>query len=418
MKENRASDYSPSENSFSRAPRLGSPVARLLRRNISAGQIAGYAVANLVGLLIVLTAIQFYRDITSVNEDADGFISSDYIIISKRVEGVQGFGGSASSTTFSADERADIAAQPWAAESAAFIAADFNVSARVDMGGAPLSTALFLESIPDEFFDISPSGWDYTPGSRQPVPVIISKDYLTLYNFGFAASRGLPQISEELIGMLPLHLSLSGNGRQQWVDARIVGFSSRLNTIAVPANFMDWANSTFGEGHNSDPSRLIIRLDRAGNPDATAYMETHGYEIAGDKASGGKAAYFLSVVTTVVVSIGAIISLLAFFILLLSIYLLLQKNRAKIHDLMLLGYTPAAVARYYIALVTWVNGAVLLLALAGVAIAATLWHGRLDALGAEGASLVPTIIIGVAIMAAITAGNILAIRNKVRKAFR
>ncbi|MFU7518004.1 hypothetical protein AB4668_19830, partial [Clostridium sp. HCS.1] len=84
--------------------------------------------------------------------------------------------------------------------------------------------------------------------------------------------------------MLPLKLSLSGNGRQQWVDARIVGFSSRLNTIAVPADFLNWANGVFGEGkEDTDPSRLIVRLRRAGDPEATAYMEAHGYEIAGDK---------------------------------------------------------------------------------------------------------------------------------------
>ena len=69
---------------------MSNPIRRLLRRNISAGQIAGYAVANLVGLLIVLTAIQFYRDVTSVSQAEDSFVSDDYLIISKRVEGVQG----------------------------------------------------------------------------------------------------------------------------------------------------------------------------------------------------------------------------------------------------------------------------------------------------------------------------------------
>ena len=271
---------------------MSNPIRRLLRRNISAGQIAGYAVANLVGLLIVLTAIQFYRDVTSVSQAEDSFVSDDYLIISKRVEGVQGLAGpSGAATTFTRDERSEISSQPWASGVGEFTSADFNVSAQVNVAGANLSTALFLESIPDEFFDISPRGWDYRPGSGDPVPVIISKDYLTLYNFGFAASRGMPQISEELIGMLPLKLSLSGNGRQQWVDARIVGFSSRLNTIAVPADFLNWANGVFGEGkEDTDPSRLIVRLRRAGDPEATAYMEAHGYEIAGDKASGGKAA--------------------------------------------------------------------------------------------------------------------------------
>lgn len=59
-------------------------VWRLLRRNISIGQLAGYAVANLVGLAIVLTAVQFYRDVTSARDEDDSFISRDYIIVSKK----------------------------------------------------------------------------------------------------------------------------------------------------------------------------------------------------------------------------------------------------------------------------------------------------------------------------------------------
>lgn len=221
-------------------------VWRLLRRNISAGQIAGYALANLVGLAIVLTAIQFYRDVTTVWDDEDSFISKDYLIISKKVSGLGSFmRGDGESTRFSEAEIADIASQPWARNVGRFNSAAFNVYAKVSFGGSSMGSDLFLESIPDDFFDVSPKGWGYEPGRSEFVPVIISKDYLSLYNFGFATSRGMPQVSEEVIGMVPLQLSLSGKGRQQWVNARIVGFSSRLNTIAVPEEFMDWANREF-----------------------------------------------------------------------------------------------------------------------------------------------------------------------------
>ncbi len=320
-------------------------VWRLLRHNISAGQIAGYALASFVGLAIVLTAIQFYRDVSSVRNDDDSFISKDYLILSKRVEGVSGLFGrssaSADDTRFSEQDIADIASRPWVRKVGRFSSASFNVYAKVELGGSSMGSALFLESIPDEFFDVTPKDWTYEPGRSSYVPVILSKDYLSLYNFGFATSRGMPQVSEEVIGMVPLKLSLSGNGRQEWVDARIVGFSSRLNTIAVPEEFMQWANSEFSETPAEAPSRLIVMLDRPGDPQVESYLEEHGYETAGDRADNGKAAFFLSVVTTVVIGVGLIISILAFFILMLSIYLLLQKNRTKIHDLMQLGYSPA-----------------------------------------------------------------------------
>ena len=40
-------------------------VWRLLRRNISVWQTAGYALANFVGLSIVLCALKFYCDVRS-----------------------------------------------------------------------------------------------------------------------------------------------------------------------------------------------------------------------------------------------------------------------------------------------------------------------------------------------------------------
>lgn len=391
-------------------------VWRLLRRNISAGQLAGYALANLAGLAIVLTAMQFYRDVTSVWHDEDSFISKDYLIISKKVSGMGSLTGG--NVTFSREEIADISAQPWARRVGDFTAAAFNVTASVQMGGAGMSTALFLESIPSEYFDVKPRGWNYDPQGGDPVPVIISKDYLTLYNFGFASSRGLPQVSEAMIGMVPLKLSLSGNGMQEYVDARIVGFSSRLNTIAVPEEFMAWANGKFAEKELPDPSRLIIEVNRPGDPEAAKYLSSHDYESAGDKVDNGRAAYFLSVVTTVVIAVGVIISLLAFFILLLSIYLLLQKNRDKLHELMQLGYTPKAVARYYCVIVIAVNVAVLVSSVIILAVATHLWSGPLESIGVNLAPLWPTILTGTVIVALITIGNIVAIRRNICSIFR
>lgn len=392
-------------------------VWRLLRRNISAGQLIGYALANFVGLSIVLTAIQFYRDVSTVWDEEDSFISRDYLIISKTVEGVGLGSAAAESNSFSAAERADIASQPWARRVGEFTAADFNVAASVSMGGRSMSTFLFLESIPDDFFDVEPRGWsDFDPERADAVvPIVISKDYLTLYNFGFASSRGLPQVSEAMIGLVPLRLSLSGNGRQQYFDARIVGFSSRLNTIAVPGRFMEWANGRFAERELPPPSRLIIEVSRPGDPAIADYLAAHRYESAGDKVDNAKTARFLAVVTAVVIGVGAVISILAFFILLLSIYLLLQKNRSKIRDLILLGYRPAAVATHYYIIVGWINLAVLVASVSVMLIGTWMWSGRLADLGIRGASVWPTVVVAVGAMALVTALNVAAISRNVRR---
>lgn len=393
-------------------------VWQLLRRNISVAQLTGYAVANLVGLAIVLTAIQFYRDVTTVWNDEDSFISRDYVIISKQVNGIS-LGSSA--LEFTPDEIADISKQPWMRNLGKFTAAEFNVSASLDIWGRGMSTALFFESIPDEFFDIKPEGWSWHPDSTDselPVlPIIMSKDYLTLYNFGFAASRGYPQISENTIGSIPINISISGNGHQMRLRGRIAGFSSRLNTFAVPDSFMQWANERLAEQEPGNPSRLILEVKTPGDPAISRYLAEHGYESAGDKADNGRAAYFLSIITAVVIGVGAVISLLAFFILLLSIYLLLQKNREKLQSLMMLGYSPTAVARHYYIIVAIINSIVLIGAVAAMLIARHIWSIPLAEIGVKGVAPWMAIAIGTAIMALITLGNIFAIYHNVRRTF-
>lgn len=393
-------------------------VWQLLRRNISPGQLAGYAVANLLGLAIVLTAIQFYRDVTTAWDSEDSFISHDYVIISKTVDGISLDG---KSHEFTSEEIDEISTQSWASNVGQFTAAEFNVSASLDMWGRHFSTALFLEAIPDEFFDIRPDGWEWNPENSifqtPELPIVISKDYLTLYNFGFAASRGFPQISESTIGHIPIRISISGKGRQMYLTGRIVGFSSRLNTVAVPADFMLWANERFADKPAGNPSRLIIEVNNPGEPAIQSYLDEKEYESAGDKANTGKMAYFLSIITAVVIAVGVVISLLAFFILLLSIYLLLQKNRDKLRSLMMLGYTPTAVSRHYYAIVGIINGCVLLGAVIIMLTACCVWSTPLKNIGIEVTTPWTTILIGIAIMGAITAGNIAATSRNVRRTF-
>lgn len=390
---------------------------RLLRRNISPGQIIGYALANFVGLAIVITAIQFYGDVTAGWSSPDAMISSDYIIISKPVNGVGALFGNGDGG-FSQADVDSIEAQPWCRRLGRFTPSRFDVQASVDMHGRGLSTSMFFESIPDEFFDVAPVDWHFDsdkPGS--PIPIIISKDYLALYNFGFAATRGLPQLSESMIELVPLSVSISGNGRQINMPARIVGFSSRLNTIAVPQSFMDWANDSFAYAPAANPSRLIVEVSSPGDPAINSFLQSRGWEAAGDKLNSGKASYFLTLVTSVVIVIGAVISLLAFFILMLSIYLLIQKNKHIIHDLMQLGYTPAAVAACYYKLVAAVNFAVLLAAIAVMLAARRLWSGALSALGAEAASPAAAIVSAAVIIALVTFANLFAVRRLTRRAF-
>ena len=149
------------------------------------------------------------------------------------------------------------------------------------MGGKSLATYLFFESVPDEFFDKLPSQWYFNPEDKF-VPIILSRDYLTLYNFGFAMPQGLPQVSEEVIGMVPITLTITGKQQTtEQFEAAIVGFSSRLNTIAVPQEFMDWANKRYNDSVATEApktTRLIVKTDKFDGEEMKQYLQKEEIE--------------------------------------------------------------------------------------------------------------------------------------------
>lgn len=385
-------------------------ISRLLRRNVSLAQTAGYIIASLFGLSILAVGVRFWTD-----SSASTRAVSSYIVVQKHVD-TSLFGGDP--PQFSRTEIAEIEAQPWERRTGRFATADFDVYARVSGMGRSMSTALFLESVPDEFMDVIPDGWDYNPAEGGTVPVVIPKEYLSLYNYGFAPARGLPQISEDMVGIVPVELSLSGRGHQQSLMARIVGFSSRINTIAVPPRFLEWANAEFGRSGGVDASsRLIIETGRPGDPRALKWIEDKGYETITDSASE-RVVSLASTGSVIVLGIGGVIIALALFILTLSIHLLLYKNRPVLFELMQLGYTPSQVAKPYMKLVGCVNFAVALCALTATWGVRHMWMEPLSNVGLMGGPWWPCLTVTVGTAVLLTLVNCVTIRRMVIKAFR
>ena len=391
-------------------------LSKLLRKNVSSMQLGGSAIANLIGLIIVGIALQFYLDLRPIFNDEESFVKSDYLVVTRKVTGMDALMGG---SEISEAEVADIEAQPWVRRVGRFTASDYEVRAAVALGssGAAMTTQLFFESIPAEFLDVNSAQWRFD--ERNPViPVIVSKDYLSLYNFGFAAAQGMPKISEGMAGMIPLQFTISGNGLSQSFSGRIVGFSARVNTILVPEEFMHWSNSRFGSGSAAGASRLIVEVNAPGDIKIEQYIADHNFEVAGDKANSNKAGYLFTIAVSVVAAVGVLISLLSFFVLILSIMLLLQKNTKKLQDLLQLGYTPMQVSGYYIRLVLRVNDAVLILALVLIFVARLIYLPMLEPLGIEAASTALTIVAVIGLVALITIGNAVAIMRHVNKLWR
>ena len=390
-------------------------VWKLLRQHISIPQFAGFAFANLFGMLIVLFGFQFYKDVLPVFTQQDSFMKADYLIMSKKI----GMGNTLSgrTNTFSGSDVDDISSQKFVKKIGKFTSTEYKVDASMGVNGVNvLNSELFFESVPDGFVDVPLKDWKYEPGSQE-VPIILPRTYINMYNFGFAQSHSLPKISDGLMGMIDVHIFIQAGGKKEQFKGKVIGFSSRLNTILVPQAFMDWSNHEFAPEEHSDPTRLIVEVGNPGDENITKYLEDNGYEVETDKLDAEKTTYFLRMIVLMVMVIGLVISVLSFYILMLSIYLLVQKNSSKLENLLLIGYSPGNVAMPYLWLTIVLNVVVLLVAWCILFFIRDYYMDFIEALypDIEEGTMCPAIALGLVLFLIVSVLNMIAIRRKVMR---
>ena len=388
-------------------------VWKLLRQHVSVPQLIGFFFANLCGMLIVLLGFQFYRDVLPVFTQSDSFMGAEYVIVSKKITAGNTLSGRDNS--FASSDVQDMEEQPFADKVGKFTSTEYKVAARMGINGTPvLSSELFFESVPDGFVDVSLDKWQWKEGDNT-VPIILPRTYIAMYNFGFAHNHSLPKISDGLVGMIDFKIFIHGNGRQDEYKGKVIGFSSRLNSILVPQAFMDWSNATYAPGQKSDPTRLIVEVANPADERIAKYIDENGLDTENDNLDAEKTTYFLKMVVTLVMAIGLVISVLSFYILMLSIYLLVQKNASKLENLLLIGYGPSLVAMPYQLLTIGLNLLVLVIAWVVLAVLRGYYMEVVETLfpDIDEASMMPSIAVGLALFALISVINVIAVRRKV-----
>lgn len=393
-------------------------VWKLLRQHISIPQFTGFFFANLFGVMIVLFGFQFYQDILPVFTGEDSFMKSNYMIVNKHIGTASSLSGRTNS--FSLADIDELKKQPFVNGVGTFTSALYKVDASMSIEGVDIiNSELFLESVPDSFVDVPLEQWKYVNGSTE-VPIILPRSYITMYNFGFAQSRSLPKISDGLVGMIDMSLFIHCNGKEQRFKGRVIGFSSRLNSILVPQTFMQWSNNEFSRETLNAPTRIIVKVDNPASTQVKEFMDAHCYDTADNNIDAEKMTYFLQLLVTIVMVVGLIISALSFYILMLSIYLLVQKNAVKLENLLLIGYSPARVALPYQILTIVLNIIVMFSAILALFFIRGYYLEVITTLlpDVEEGTMLNTIFIGLLLFAFVSVVNIVVIRLKISKIWK
>ena len=301
------------------------------------------------GLILLLLSVQLYTDFTTVFTDKEEqLLSDDYLVVNKQV--------SVATTSnlfkpgFTPTEIEQLSDLPPVVDLGLFSSNNFEVRAMLPKGRKDvphLYMELFFEAVPDRLLDVPAENFTWKEGDSI-IPIVISSDYLALYNFGFAPSQGLPKFSRKTIQLITLDIRINGNDQVVTMKGKIAGFTDRINSVLVPENFLEWANSKYGHDKPERPSRVIVQTKDASDPQLFQYLNEKGYVTNAEQLKNSKVSSVLEVVLSVAVSVGGLIIILSVLGFLQYAQILIGRTRYEIEVLIKIGYNYLSLCKTYL----------------------------------------------------------------------
>ena len=323
---------------------------RLQQKTLMPAQLIGYSLSLLIGLTIILTSVQLYLDIQPVLASQEDVFKGNDLVISKPISLFKTL--NKDGIYFNKRELKELEEQPFVESVSKFNTATFKIRASTKKGSnLPLFyTDLFFESLPDKSIDVSTKDWRFDP-NQDLLPIIIPESYLKLYNFGFAESQGLPVISESMVSQVSFDISIYGRGRSKKFTGKIVGFSTKINSILVPESFLTWANQNYGDAKGAKASRLLISFKDGLDDSILEFFNQKNYSINEDKLALNKTTFFLKAAFYFVFAVALIIIVLSISSVVLSIKLIIHKNKELVLNLYHIGYHHQKISQFYQAVI-------------------------------------------------------------------
>lgn len=337
----------------------------------------GSWIALCIGILLLFIAVLAwfdFREILSSKGKEDTMAS--YVVIGKQVTN-ESMGRDPEDNLFAPAEIKGLEQLKGVHEVGALNSNNFPVSA--SMGGSlSFYTEMFLGSVENKYLDIQPEDWSWQPG-QPSLPIIMSNDFLNLYNYGFALSQGLPQLSQTSIKALPFEISIA-RGKEKY-RAQIVGFTDRISSVLVPQSFMDEMNTKYGISKARKPSRLIVKVKDPSDKDFISFLKEKKYTTNEEQLRWNRIRTVVQAIVTSVGGIALIVVGMALLSFILFIEITVQRAAGHIRLMKQIGYAPAALRRILNRFfLPWVSSAVIAAGVmaVGIHVSMVLWLQKLE----------------------------------------
>ena len=319
-------------------------LTRILWLRRSKWQFLLAGLAFLIGLSTLMLALESYMRVNAHLEKKEK--EGQFLIINKKISLVNTLG--IESGTFEESELSNIRKSGLFQEVGEVHSNQFKAQI-VARSYISFSSLVFFESVPKAFLDNKPEDFRWTEG-RKDLPIIVSQDFLNLYNFGFALGQGLPQISRDAMKLVNFEVEIEGPGGKEVFNGRVAGFTERIASVLVPTEFMDWANRKVGGKSNTECSRIIVKTANASVPEIGAFLKKYRLMADQEKLSLGKSGRVLKTVMKGLAALGLLFTILSLVMFSMNFRLVMAEAENDIRLLIELGYSHKRIS---IQLLSW-----------------------------------------------------------------
>ncbi|NBU47160.1 MAG: ABC transporter permease [Flavobacteriales bacterium] len=356
---------------------------KLLFRNQDKKQLGIAAIGALLGMTFLITSAHFLYRINEFGEGSE-VLGANILIVQRKVTSASTL--NLSNNDFTAEEISEIQQQPFVEKVQAVKSNNFRV---------------WLET-----------NSDIVPPFKTDA-FIMPRDFVVMLNT-FMSSSGIAQISDEVATSIPFKLRISGPKGEEWLNARIIGFTNEISALLVPMEFMNYANLKYGENQDGKITQVIIKGKEGQFGSLEKYLNEKGLEPKKAQMIVGRLKSIISMLIFIilVVSIVAVIS--SVLVLLQYMHLLLSQNRYEVKTLLRIGYSPYYIARLFVQYFSIVF-AVSLIAAFGLFFILKWWINKTLQIGGiylnEDLSVIAVIILPISFLLFVGIGTLSARKN-------
>jgi hypothetical protein len=205
-----------------------------------------------------------------------------------------------------------------------------------------------------------PHRFEYDEATSQPIPVIVPKFFLDMYNLAYADSLGLPKVNEDyvigksfrmIIGETYL-LGGDGNNRSTVLECRVVGLTSNpslMSGILIPVGHAAELNRWYSGRGGASYTAVHIKVgDLRRVDEVTSAVSAMGFTVEGNRETISKFLFMGRIAAGVVTLFGAAVALIAAISVYNTFSLVMRERRGEVGLLRAVGATRGMVFALFV----------------------------------------------------------------------